>query len=205
MNDDIFCISSATINGTLSANSEINSYTICDSCENRIPHFLSYKKVEYIFEEYSEEDIIMAKRAFFVSERLKNELLNNQQLKGMEFTKITNKKSKYCDKKTKIPDFYYINILSNKAECNSLIYTIKGVCKKCHSYIVEFKDDGLEIMTRSSEIHSQLKLEIKKSSWDESDIFYAKLHFEPIITRKFLGVLEKFNIGKLKLSPAVWI
>ncbi|MCX2742372.1 hypothetical protein OO013_00770 [Mangrovivirga sp. M17] len=208
MKPKIYILESASVDGELGTDTKELATNKCE-CGIIRPLIPKFIKVEYIFDTWEGSDVLAGSKSFFVSERLKNEMINDG-IKSVEFLKIEASKREYFEidssvQKNTLPDFYYLDVLNKNIYCVSKIYN-EIECNKCGLKKWELKDNGLDALIKGvTGEGSEESLKIKYDSWKGEDIFYCEMHNKPIITEQFLSCIKKFDIGNLKLGNASWI
>jgi hypothetical protein len=206
----IYVMIGFSVIGELGSKSKILQRSICDKCSI---YKIEYEKIEYIFDKWGGEDLIKAMDIFLVSERLKEALIS-ADLKGITFKEVEVKKKKgfsYNEGaygKT-LPAFYHL-IFKSHAK-GPEIWWKKVKCNNCEKHKWDLTIEGIDastdpIIMGGSEIENPAPRNVFISSWKGEDVFHLEdPEILPLVTKRFIDVLEKINVKDIYYREVNWV
>lgn len=217
---NIYLLLGVPVLGELSPETKSEYVTLCKACNIRNEII---KNITYIFDSWNGEDLISGFAEYFISERLKIKLEENNidgyNLQKIE-TKFTSKKSgknrfgKNAYQNT-LPNFYYLSVSGYaKGELKHWFDKI-SVCSVCNREKWFLNVAG----HRSSSNPEILEMDREKNQprnvyldlWNKNDLFLLQDQYNfPIVTQKFVDILNDLQVpinkkGGIWFRPTSWI
>jgi hypothetical protein len=201
---NIFTFNCTHIIGSLGPNTFEVKQPKCETCGRTLSTEIKYASVEFLFDEYNNEDMFCSRGAIIITEALFSELMA-ANITGFAPIKVATGKSRHYKGAIKsLPAFFTLGILPPEVENIPLAYKTVGVCPTCKRGIMDSDSFDPELIRRDN-YKSKAPLQVKFSSWNQNDIFNLVDHGEAGITEAFLKVMEKFNCPDNIIIPAEWV
>lgn len=200
----IYVLHSAPIIGTFIYPTKIGEIIVCNQCGiKQLPNL--YEDVHFEFDSWNGEDIIQSESMFIVSSRLKHALENND-VKGCNFEKVTLSKSSFFEMGTKawsssLPEFW-IMVITDRYK-GPQIWWKKVPCKDCEKEKWNITEAGIISISVPFNTDPVPTRKVYFDSWKGADIFYLEDPDLPIITEKMATILKQFS-NEINLLKSDW-
>lgn len=175
----------------------------CATCGKPINEHIKFTAIEFVIENYNNEDILCPSGALIITESLLNKLLF-EKLNGFAPIKINVLKSEYYRGTDELPKLYYLAVLNSKIINIPIAYDYTEQCFECKGFLLKFNPDKLQHMFRENH-ENQLQLQVYYDSWKDEDIFGFLDHPEFGITERFYNILKNFNCPDTTIIEALWV
>lgn len=201
----IYILDGFPVLGEMGDKTSIEKIVACDICKRKevVEHTLSYK-----FDVWNGEDVIKGAVFHLISSRLK-EALEKEGFQNISFKKVLNEKSESfkMGKKAyqkKLPDFYKIEIYG-KADGPEIWYERSNVCEKCEDQKWFPTTIGISSLIFFDEHEEYTSREVYAKDWKGDDIFLLLDYGPPIITERFLDIINQYPENETQLKEAKWV
>lgn len=213
----IYLLIETPILGELGKKTKIIEQKDCSDCGKLN---ITYPSLEYQFDYWNGQDLITAFNVYFISERLKNKMVE-KEIKGVIFHKVyISKSDKFkVGKKayqTVLPNFYHLEV-TGKAEGKELWWKPIKVCNTCNNTkwrptLTGINAQGGPSLTGTGkDVENPAPRNIYLDSWKKDDLFVQiPVKSTLIITQKFVDILNDLQVpinkkGGIWLRPTHWI
>jgi len=200
----IYTMNCRNIIGTVGSNSFEVKQPVCSNCNRTLPEEIKFSHIEYLIDEYHNEDMFTSLGQLIVTEQL-YQALYSDNIKGFVPLKVSLVKSKYHKSKAeKMPECTYLAVLPPQIKNIPIAYEFEKICPVCNFGIMDINTLKPALFIRT-DLENKQPVNIYFNSWNGNDIFDLSDHGEVAITQKFLDIIQKFDCPEVLTFPAKWI
>jgi hypothetical protein len=163
--------------------------------------------LDYRFDQWSGEDLVMAMDCYAVSDRLRY-AIEAAKLTGVRFEGMTVSKGDYFRMQSEaymedLPIFHRL-IVTGIAQGPELWWS-SSTCKTCGLESWEVTELGIQAQTADLMNRIGPPREIYADSWQGHDVFNLEDPGPPMVTHKFARIMEDLGLIEIHLHPAKWV
>lgn len=201
----IYTLASVPAIGEIGPATIVEDFPECPVCDRRKPPV--FKFIEYRFDRWAGEDLVTAMGYYAVSERLRLEL-QRAGISGIDFRdlkvsqgddfEITN------DAYSKTLPKYYHLIITGTASGPELWWTSE-TCLNCG--VKHWDITRLGIKAQGAVLIGEVGTprEVFKDSWQGHDIFNLEDPGLPVVTQRFVDLIQQEGVIGVVFHPAKWV
>lgn len=204
MEPAIFSLIGCPVIGEVGDKTEVVRPPACPVCNRRPPPVFTF--IEYRFDRWAGEDLVTAMGEYAVSERLRR-AMESAGLTGATFRDMAVSKGDYFVIEPPayaddLPPFYQL-VVTGRASGPEVWWTSE-TCPACGVTFWSPTDEGVRAHAADLTGDMPTPRQVYRDSWKGDDIFSLGDPGFPVVTQRFVDVLNRVGVIGVKLQPAEW-
>jgi hypothetical protein len=205
MEPSIFTVASVPAIGELGPATEVEESEVCPMCNRHpAPEFTS---VEFVFDAWDGEDLVMALGVHAASERLRD-AIERAGLTGARFEDIKVSRAEYFELgedayADDLPRFYRLEFTGRAR--GPEIWWRSTYCEECGLRSWEQTPEGTRAEMAIAFGNPAPPRQVYRSSWSRDDLFRFEDHGSPLVTERAKDVFESVPVKEVTFQPAEWV
>lgn len=191
--------------GELGDATKVEHSLVCAVCERRKAPIFKY--IEYRFDRWAGEDLVKAMGCYAVSKRLK-QAFEQANISGMNFENMKTSKGDYFEVTSdayakNLPKFYRL-MIEGKASGPEIWWT-SWDCETCK--VRHWDRTKLGTKAEGAVLTGEVGVprEVFMDSWQGHDIFNLEDPGLPIVTQRFVDLIQQEGVIGVVFHPAKWV